>query len=213
MQECPEWNKDATPAEDVHITAGVVRVHQATIRAAKKIIPDHGTLKTWHKMLFGDVVPLPYYAGNFRGADRQRFPCLHGIAEIGGKFGVLPESVADEMRKFASNLVVQDKQLHTYLKQEHNPGLQIFAKLGLIATAVGAFIRIHPFRNGNGRIARLLANYLAYRYDLPMPFMHPSRRPSDRDYDESGRQAMDGNFKPLAIYLFDSIANRLSPNP
>ena len=51
----------------------------------------------------------------------------------------------------------------------------------------------HPFVNGNGRIARLLANYIAMRYGLfALVMLHP--HPSADAYAEAGTVTMrDGD--------------------
>lgn len=48
--------------------------------------------------------------------------------------------------------------------------------LTLCAYAHGEWIRIHPFANGNGRTARLWANWCALRYGVP-PFVKLKPRP------------------------------------
>jgi hypothetical protein len=58
-------------------------------------------------------------------------------------------------------------------------------------------VRIHPFANGNGRTARLWANFLATRYGLP-PFVRLRPRPDD-GYADAGINAMKGDWKPTAI--------------
>ena len=57
-------------------------------------------------------------------------------------------------------------------------------------------VRIHPFANGNGRTARLWANFLALRYGLP-PFIRLRPRPDD-GYGDAGNEAMRGNWEPTA---------------
>jgi Fic family protein len=44
----------------------------------------------------------------------------------------------------------------------------------------GNWVRIHPFANGNGRTARLWANWAALRYGLP-PFVTIRPRPRHPD--------------------------------
>lgn len=182
---------------------------ESTFRTAKALLPDHGTLKTWHRLLFKDVVPTgySYYAGNFRGTD-PRYPCLNGIAHVGGAFGVLPQAVEETMRTWASDLRVQETQLTRYIRIEKDTARQTMAKISFVAGSVGTFIRIHPFRNGNGRISRILANHLCYRHDLPMPFADPSSRPPLKDYAESGAAAMRGDLRPTFLYLLAAVQAR-----
>ncbi len=74
---------------------------------------------------------------------------------------------------------------------------------------VGAF-RGEPslertFANGNGRTARLWANFIAVRYGLP-PFVRLRPRP-DEGYSEAGIKAMQGDWEPTAI-VFRRLLNR-----
>lgn len=48
------------------------------------------------------------------------------------------------------------------------------------------YIRIHPFEDGNGRIARLMVNYILSRHDLPMIVVRSRKK---QDYLEALHQA------------------------
>jgi Fic family protein len=55
--------------------------------------------------------------------------------------------------------------INWYREQEQKGELSVAA---LAALFHFRYIRIHPFEDGNGRIARLLVNYILYRHDYPM---------------------------------------------
>jgi len=71
-------------------------------------------------------------------------------------------------------------------------------------------VRIHPFANGNGRIARLLANAIALRYGLP-PFVQLRPRPN-QGYPDAAEASMLGDYKPLAI-VFDKMLQAYLSKP
>ena len=89
-------------------------------------------------------------------------------------------------------------ELDTHITPGMQPdGDQLSAILDLCAWVHAEWVRIHPFANGNGRIARLLANCLAMRYGLP-PFIRLRPRP-DGGYADVGMRAMQGDWRSTAI--------------
>ena len=71
-----------------------------------------------------------------------------------------------------------------------------------LAESHWSFLRIHPFDDGNGRTARLLANYALLRKDLP-PIVIKSE---DRDRYISALQNADLGFTlPLAQFMLENV--------
>ncbi len=71
-----------------------------------------------------------------------------------------------------------------------------------LAESHWSFLRIHPFDDGNGRTARLLANYILLRSNLP-PIVIKSE---DRDYYIGSLQNADlGRILPLAEFMLNNV--------
>lgn len=59
------------------------------------------------------------------------------------------------------------------------------------------FILIHPFREGNGRIARLIATLMALQAGLPLLDFSTIKRKKKDKYFAAVRAGMDKNYKPM----------------
>jgi fido (protein-threonine AMPylation protein) len=66
---------------------------------------------------------------------------------------------------------------------------EILQVISFAALAHGECLRVHPFANGNGRIARLLVAFICMRYAVPM-FLHIKPRPEGEDYVRASRDSM-----------------------
>jgi hypothetical protein len=84
------------------------------------------------------------------------------------------------------------------------PADQVQRVATIIGCAIGAFILIHPFLNGNGRMSRLLWRVLLYRMGLP-DGVSVIRRPGP-PYDAVMGEAMNGNFGPAVLMVLNAIA-------
>lgn len=77
----------------------------------------------------------------------------------------------------------------------------------VVAAAASLFqklLKIHPYLNGNGHIARMCMVVLFRRYDVwvPVSFVEPSPEGADRQAMVSALEAhRAGNFEPLETWL------------
>lgn len=101
-------------------------------------------------------------------------------ADVGGAAGRFFESLTDALGLLDAAIAPRARPRSVD---------QLHEVVGVVAAAHGEWIRIHPFVNGNGRIARLLAAHVSLRYGLPI-FVTLKSRPHDVSYARAARQSM-----------------------
>lgn len=116
-------------------------------------------------------------------------------------WGEHPANVAAECQKFIDALKQDCEALDLRVapgKVPDDPD-DLHEIADVVAWAHNEWARIHPFGNGNGRTARLLANMLLLRYGLPRLFrLRP--RPV-WPYADAAMAGMDGDDAPMAGYV------------
>jgi hypothetical protein len=107
------------------------------------------------------------------------------------KMGVWARQVSEEMDGVLAGLHAVFTELDARLPAgtpATTPN-DVLALISFTALAHGECLRVHPFTNGNGRIARLLVAFICLRYGMPM-FLHIKPRPEGEDYIRASRDSM-----------------------
>jgi cell filamentation protein len=68
-------------------------------------------------------------------------------------------------------------------------------------------VLIHPFREGNGRVARMLASLMAYQADYPTLDFSQIKGAKKKEYINAVQLAMDSNYDPMKK-IFRSVIKR-----
>lgn len=177
--------------------------------------PTTAMAQDWHRRVFAGVaLPVSYYAGEIRDSD-PALPELIGYeVEVGGASGVPSADVPGALLAFESGmrsaLAALDPVIAVGTKAATAEELD--AALRIAAIAHGEWTRIHPFANGNGRIARLWANWVATRYGLPL-FIRLRPRPASLLYAGASALSMRGNHTPMVGVFHDLLRAHLSELP
>jgi len=208
------WNDDP-PGSAPTIVANLQRVGTTIVaEAGLRRAPTVAMAQAWHRQTYtGVALPVGYYAGEVRDSD-PRFPELIGYeVRIGAAQGALSASVPAELVSFERGAQAVIARLDGILPSGLAPGTiaELQGVLQAAALLHGDWIRIHPFANGNGRTARLWANWVVVRYGLPF-FVALRPRPAGIIYAAAASSSMRGDHRAMATAFYDMLRSRLA-NP
>ncbi|MFP5376912.1 MAG: Fic family protein [Acidimicrobiia bacterium] len=194
----PNWSDDDLADAQrivVNVTRALADVSQ--LAAARSVLAETD-LKRWHSIVYGGcTVPSATYVGRFRGeahADLADYEVGVGPTMPDGlpdRVGVWAADVGVASASFFGSLTDALAALDAVIAPGSRPASvdELREVVGVTALAHGEWIRIHPFVNGNGRTARLLAAHISLRYGLPI-FVTLKPRPHDVAYARAARQSM-----------------------
>jgi Fic/DOC family len=162
--------------------------------ARRRELPLSADARAWQRQVMAGLdVPSPTTLGRFRGE-----PGLERVdVRVGSLSGARAERVAGELAVFDKKLRAAIERLdmrYPALDDLDADGLN--AVIDVAGWAHAHWVRIHPFANGNGRTARLWANFILMRYGIP-PVVRLRPRP-DGGYGAASAKAMRGDWKPTA---------------
>ena len=196
----PDWDADSP-----ELRQSLTRILEEIVeQAARRKTPAVELARRWQRLFMQGLKAEPRYVGAFRGE-----PGLERTGVKIGRFRGSPAArVADELKDFEKVIQAAVAELdgNIPMGRKLTPD-QLDAVLDLCAWAHAEWVRIHPFANGNGRTARLWANFIAVRYGLP-PFVRLRPRP-DGGYAEVGLKAMQGDWEATAIVFRRLLARFL----
>lgn len=162
--------------------------------------------RPFHASLFAAVVPAacPYLAGHYRGED---YDCLREAqVSFGGHVGTLPVGVLGAMGIYHQDLIDGLADLDAAAKDPVKPlgGSAFVVRLAQVcAAALTRFLTIHPYKNGNGHMARLLVWVILGRYSmLPKRWWLNNRPPG---YAALLTLHRNGDRKPLEKFILECI--------
>lgn len=158
-------------------------------------------IRTWHRATMAGLdLPTGVPVGVFRGEPGME-KCE---VRVGRLRGTPPGQVAFELGGFESTLKRVVARLDELVPAQGIPNKdRLAAAIETCVWAHSEWVRIHPFPNGSGRTARLLANALAMRFGLP-PFVRLRPRP-DHPYAAVADSSMKGQWAPTVSLFHDLL--------
>jgi Fic family protein len=168
--------------------------------ALLRTVPTVAAARDWHRLMMRNLkAPNPDYVGKYRGESG-----LEGVnVRIGTHYGIRSDLVAAELANFEQTLQGALAALDEDIPVDDELTADQFkAVIDVCAWVHAECVRIHPFANGNGRMARVWANYVAMRYGLPA-FARLRPRP-DSPYDAVASEAMHGVWQ-ATVPLFQRM--------
>ena len=202
------WNDRETTPEDIKRgTANRGRVLKELIQHALSTEPlDASRVAQWHKDCFSGLshvdVTDECLLGGYRGTDHPRLKGMRVSVE--GRYGAPPHKVNEELKRFFGQLQKRMSDLAARIKLDQDKSKEELRQIAEVAGwAHGEWVRIHPFANGSGRTARLIANWVLSRFRL-LPVVGIRPRP-EHPYGPAAVASMRGDHSKITQFIVDLL--------
>lgn len=193
----PVWGQDA-PSDQPILRHNVrALLTQLAADAASRQRPTVTMAHDWHRAIYQDVscVPGLHFLAGVRGSSHPdlrsyRVAIADGLGRVVAHTPP-PGEVAQRLAEFGRGLETAVASLDQQIPAGHQPDgpAQLEAVVTLCAVLHGEWVLLHPYANGNGRTARVWANWAALRYGLP-PFVRIKPRPDGLLYPRAAASSM-----------------------
>ncbi len=206
------WNVDDPVDRSRILYNSQLVLRDAASSALLRDVPSVALAQAWHRGFYeGCNIPVPYYAGEIRDSDDSFPELIDYEVRVGVYAGVPARQVPQNLSRFEIQIQAAVAALDRQLVTGQTPGDagSLGSALILAASVHGEWVRIHPFANGNGRTARVWANWSLLRYGLP-PVVRLRPRPAGDAYAQAARASMTGNHTPMAGVLNTMIRNAVT---
>jgi Fic/DOC family len=206
------WNDDEQTPEDIE------RGEQNRYRVLAELIEhalstekvlDAARVAKWHKECFSGLSFVSAadecLLGAYRGSNHPR------LREMAVSVGGAPGSPAREVPRQVESLLRElDKRLSVLARRvdinRNKSRTQLRAIVQVAGWAHGEWVRIHPFANGSGRTARLIANWVLVRFRL-LPVMGIRPRPQHQTYAQAAAASMRGDHSEITRFIMNLLEN------
>ena len=111
-----------------------------------------------------------------------------------------PNKVNEELERFFGELQKRMNGLMAKIKLDQDKSQEELRQIAEVAGwAHGEWVRIHPFANGSGRTARLIANWVLSRFRLrPIVGIRPR---SEHPYGPAAVASMRGDHSKITQFI------------
>lgn len=204
------WEDQPGDAQRIAANAATV-LGRIAADAEDRAVPTVRMAMQWHRNLYEGIArPFDYYAGEPRDTD-DRFPDLIGYeVQVGNARGVPSAMVPQALQQFEAGAQAGAVTLDSVIPAGTRPTTlqtqELHGVLTYCAALHGEWVKIHPYANGNGRTARLWANWAALRYGLP-PFVTIKPRPRS-PYGMAALASMRGDHQVM-VAVTDQMLREL----
>src|SRR5687768_4577191 len=155
------WDEDNPQVRNRIMDNLAVLLSDVVASGRRRDQPSMDLVRDWHRRML-DRVPLvePAVAGGFRGSGPQGGELKTYRVAVDQVEAVRPGRVRSEMSLFERRMGERVAALDPLIPPKAPPERREHQVIALCAWAHGEFIRIHPFADGNGRMARAVLLWL-----------------------------------------------------